>query len=61
MKCPRCGGKMVIKETRSSGRPVTMKVQCSECGFSEVQNDEGKKLLTEVQPVQDGTGLLTEG
>jgi len=59
MNCPKCGKPMKLVESDSTTRPPTKKVCCAECGYVEVKNDQGQKLLTEVQPTH-GVGL-TEG
>ncbi len=60
MKCPKCGEAMVLAEDHAANRPATKKVQCSGCGYSEVRNDGGQKLLTEVQPMPSDATMLVE-
>jgi len=41
--CPSCGAQKVLMEALEGGYRLT----CQSCGFSQVYNDGGKKLLTD--------------
>jgi len=55
MKCPKCGKRLIQESLSPDGK--TKKVRCTECGFNEVQDQRGCRLLTEV-PAPPGTPLL---
>jgi len=54
MNCPKCN-KPLIVESLGDGKK---RVKCSECGLTEVQDDKGRKLLTETLPVDAPPQLL---
>lgn len=47
MKCKKCSSTQVLVESTGNGGS---KRTCQGCGFSEVINREGKKLLTDDAP-----------
>lgn len=60
-ECPKCGsGLFVVESSDDVGRPKTNILRCQNCGHSEVRDDRGKPMLTEVPPTPGG-GLMTEG
>jgi ribosomal protein S27AE len=51
MKCPKCGHPEVLVETLKQG---DKRMKCSKCGLNEVQDKDGRKLLT--GDVEEGRG-----
>jgi len=49
MKCPKCGKEMVMENLDPEGK--TKRVRCQSCGYFEVKDDEGRKMLTDDMPV----------
>lgn len=41
--CPSCGAKKIMVESLDGG----YRLVCQSCGFSQIYNDGGKKLLTD--------------
>ena len=56
MNCPKCGDPNVVMEGVGEGRT---RAKCQKCGWSEVQDQRGKPMLTEV-PHTDRRRVLTE-
>jgi len=48
MQCPECGKQLIVENTDPSGK--TKRVKCAGCGFSEVIDEQGRKLLTDTMP-----------
>jgi hypothetical protein len=48
MNCPKCNAPGLLVEASPDGK--TQKVRCQKCGFTEVKDHQGRKLLTEVVP-----------
>ena len=55
MKCPKCG-KQVLIEALGDGKK---RLLCQSCGFNQITDDQGRRLLTEVPEVNKGR-YLTE-
>ena len=47
MKCPKCDAPKLIQESLSPDGK-TKKVRCEACGFTEVRDQQDRRLLTEV-------------
>jgi hypothetical protein len=58
MTCPSCGKPGLIVEASADGKTRTKK--CLQCGTHQVEDVQGRKLLTEV-PRLPGRQLLVEG
>jgi len=56
MKCPKCQSQNLLVEGLGNGEK---RLTCQSCGFSQITDNEGRKLLTEV-PQTDQRRLLTE-
>jgi len=58
MKCEKCGGQVLIENVGDKRTKVT----CQACGWSEVRDNEGRRMLTEVPESHgsDKARLLTE-
>jgi len=48
MNCPKCGAAGLLVEASADGKTRTEK--CQKCGYTEVKDQQGRKLLTEVVP-----------
>jgi transposase-like protein len=48
MNCPKCNAPGLLVEASPDGKTQTLK--CQKCGFTEVKDTQGRKLLTEVVP-----------
>lgn len=57
MECKNCGAKKVLVEGLTEGKS---KVTCQECGYHEIRDPEGRKMLTDDMPQQDRRKLLIE-
>lgn len=54
MKCPKCDNPQLILEDLGEGHK---RARCDKCGFTEVQDREGRKLLVDVR--DEGKPLLS--
>jgi len=54
--CPKCNSPGLLVEASPDGKTKTLR--CQKCGFTEVKDNQGRKLLTEVMP-QRGSPLLS--
>ena len=57
MECKSCNAKKVLVEGLTEGKS---KITCQECGFSEIRDPQGRKMLTDDQPHRNRSGLLVE-
>lgn len=58
-KCLKCGRPGVIVEAAPDGKTRVKK--CLQCGFQQVEDVQGRKLLTEVPQQLNAKRLLVEG
>jgi hypothetical protein len=56
MKCKACGKQNILVEGLGDGKK---KLTCQDCGFSTVEDDRGRGLLTDTSPQRDRRQLLT--
>ena len=59
MNCPKCQAPGLLVEASPDGK--TQHLKCSKCGLNETRDTQGRKLLTEIQPVSGGPRVLLEG
>ena len=49
MKCNKCGKDTLLAEDLGGGKK---KLHCSSCGLTEIKDAQGRKLLTEDDPMR---------
>lgn len=57
MNCQKCKSQRVLMEGQGDGKT---KVTCQECGYSYIQDTQGRRMLTDDMPGSDTRKVLTE-
>lgn len=56
MKCPQCGKQNLLVEGLGEGKK---KLTCQACGYSKIEDSDGRKMLTDNMPPPDRRQVIT--